>query len=512
MIEHGVRGIGASSGAVLVRTDDGQLSVVAVDGMPADVAARYRRLSGVGPHGCGGRRARRPAGARRQTGSDARGRPIPSWSAALDVTSALALPLLVEGEAVGAFVVHFADRRQLRPDERAYLDALARMCVHAFERTRLYERARFAASELQHALLPSRLPAIPGVTLATRYLPELGGLRRRRRLVRRPAAALRPDRRGRRRRLRARACRLRLAWGSSATRCAPTCSRTSCPGQALARLTRLAHAFDDGPPATVACAVFDPHSGSLQPGQRGAPAAAPRCGADGSSELLEIAPGPPVGSFAAGRVRRAQLLAAPRRHAGALLGRRRRGARSAARRRLRAAARRRRAGGRARCRRAREPSPRWPPRRSTTTRPWWCCERRPAASSTLPCPRGPPASRAFVTRSRTGSTPSPSSSRAEQVADVLLAVSEACANAVLHAYDLEDGELRVEASFDSRGLVVRIADDGRWRPAAGGRARPGYDPDAPPGGRVRAGRTRAAPRSCCARRCLPRRLLRRSSS
>ncbi len=57
---------------------------------------------------------------------------------------------------------------------------------------------------------------------------------------------------------------------------------------------------------------------------------------------------------------------------------------------------------------------------------------------------------------------------AEQVADVLLAVSEACANAVLHAYDLEDGELRVEASFDSRGLVVRIADDGRWRPAAEG--------------------------------------------
>ncbi len=79
MIEHGVRGIGASSGAVLVRTDDGQLSVVAVDGMPADVAARYRRLSGVGPHGCGGRHARRPAGVRRQTGRTPR-RPIPSWS------------------------------------------------------------------------------------------------------------------------------------------------------------------------------------------------------------------------------------------------------------------------------------------------------------------------------------------------------------------------------------------------------------------------------------------------
>ena len=67
MIEHGVRGIGASSGAVLVRTDDGQLSVVAHDGMPPDVAAATggsRRR----PAPRGGRGARRPARVPRQQG------------------------------------------------------------------------------------------------------------------------------------------------------------------------------------------------------------------------------------------------------------------------------------------------------------------------------------------------------------------------------------------------------------------------------------------------------------
>jgi anti-anti-sigma factor len=460
MIEHGVRGIGAGSGAVLVRLDDGQLSVVALDGMPADVASRYRRLTASA----------------RTLAADAvlRGEPLslgsldeaeetyPELAGTLDLAAALALPLMLDGEAIGAFVVHFRDRRTLRPDERAYLDALARLCVHAFERTRLYERARFAASELQHALLPSRLPAIPGVTLATRYLPssaasDVGG----------DWFDVLPLRSG----------RIGVVVGDVFGRGLSAAARMGqfrnalraylfedeLPGQALARLARLAHAFDDGPPATIVCAVFDPHGGSLSLASAGhLPPLLLR--PDGTSELLEIAPGPPVGSFAPGEYAERgfsleagdtlvlysdgvveergvpldvgfERLRTVGGHAAtldvdALAGR------------LLAAA---------------------PMHHDDQT----LVALRAATHGVFHLAL--PARPSSVGRARHALEDwveaQPQKLTREQASDVLLAVSEACANTVLHAYDLEEGELRAEASFDARGLVVRIADDGRWRPA-----------------------------------------------
>lgn len=50
----------------------------------------------------------------------------------------------------------------------------------------------------------------------------------------------------------------------------------------------------------------------------------------------------------------------------------------------------------------------------------------------------------------------------ERRADVALAVGEACANAVVHAYaHTEPGVLRVTAHVSGQGLEVTIADDGR---------------------------------------------------
>ena len=46
----------------------------------------------------------------------------------------------------------------------------------AIARTRLYERERRIASELQRSLLPSSLPPVPGVTLAARYEPGDNGV------------------------------------------------------------------------------------------------------------------------------------------------------------------------------------------------------------------------------------------------------------------------------------------------------------------------------------------------
>ncbi len=50
----------------------------------------------------------------------------------------------------------------------------------------------------------------------------------------------------------------------------------------------------------------------------------------------------------------------------------------------------------------------------------------------------------------------------QTLADIKLAVTEACTNVVIHAYeDGEEGDLEVDASIDDRRLTVIIRDNGR---------------------------------------------------
>ena len=50
----------------------------------------------------------------------------------------------------------------------------------------------------------------------------------------------------------------------------------------------------------------------------------------------------------------------------------------------------------------------------------------------------------------------------QTLADIKLAITEACTNVVIHAYeDGEDGSLEVDASIDDRRLTVVIRDRGR---------------------------------------------------
>jgi anti-sigma regulatory factor (Ser/Thr protein kinase) len=50
------------------------------------------------------------------------------------------------------------------------------------------------------------------------------------------------------------------------------------------------------------------------------------------------------------------------------------------------------------------------------------------------------------------------------VHDVVVAVHEAAANVVEHAYRSGSGTLRVDARADRERLVVSVRDQGRWRP------------------------------------------------
>jgi anti-sigma regulatory factor (Ser/Thr protein kinase) len=60
----------------------------------------------------------------------------------------------------------------------------------------------------------------------------------------------------------------------------------------------------------------------------------------------------------------------------------------------------------------------------------------------------------------------------EAIADVVLACSEACANAIEHAYGPAEGEVEIEGALEDGHVHLRVRDVGRWRePRSGDRGR-----------------------------------------
>ena len=96
------------------------------------------------------------------------------------VGTLLGLPLGIDGRVLGVLQVAARQARRFSADEMRILELAAERIARAIERTQVNERAHEIAETLQRALLPDRLPEIPGVGLAARYLPggqgtEVGG-------------------------------------------------------------------------------------------------------------------------------------------------------------------------------------------------------------------------------------------------------------------------------------------------------------------------------------------------
>ncbi|WP_232291846.1 SpoIIE family protein phosphatase [Frankia sp. QA3] len=81
------------------------------------------------------------------------------------------LPLVVSDRLIGVLVLVWGVSRDFDPGDQAFLQTLAGICAHAFERARLYERQTTLVAVLQRAILPQRLPDPSGVRLSARYLP-----------------------------------------------------------------------------------------------------------------------------------------------------------------------------------------------------------------------------------------------------------------------------------------------------------------------------------------------------
>jgi GAF domain-containing protein/anti-sigma regulatory factor (Ser/Thr protein kinase) len=96
------------------------------------------------------------------------------------IVSLLGVPLVVEDRLLGVLHVGSREQREYTADDVALLELAAERLAVAIDHSRLYEREHAVAETLQRSLLPERLPDIPGTTMASRYVPgaadvEVGG-------------------------------------------------------------------------------------------------------------------------------------------------------------------------------------------------------------------------------------------------------------------------------------------------------------------------------------------------
>ncbi|SER98374.1 Serine phosphatase RsbU, regulator of sigma subunit [Pedococcus cremeus] len=98
----------------------------------------------------------------------------------LQLCSALTVPLAARGKVFGVITWVYAESgRHFGSDDVAFAEDLARRAAVAIDNAELHSQTLAAAVELQRAVLPEALPALPGWELASHYSPsgrtEVGG-------------------------------------------------------------------------------------------------------------------------------------------------------------------------------------------------------------------------------------------------------------------------------------------------------------------------------------------------
>lgn len=89
------------------------------------------------------------------------------------IRSLLGVPLLANGTTIGVLHVGTQHDRVFTPDDAALLQLAADRAAMAVQSLRARED-RAAVAALQSSLLPSALPAVPGVEISARYVPGNG--------------------------------------------------------------------------------------------------------------------------------------------------------------------------------------------------------------------------------------------------------------------------------------------------------------------------------------------------
>ncbi|MFJ4777770.1 SpoIIE family protein phosphatase [Streptomyces sp. NPDC088762] len=87
----------------------------------------------------------------------------------LSVRSGVYLPLIAQGRPIGALGLLYAREGEFTDEERNLLMALGSGIAQSLQRAILFEQEHDLAEGLQRAMLPRRIPEVPGVRIAVRY-------------------------------------------------------------------------------------------------------------------------------------------------------------------------------------------------------------------------------------------------------------------------------------------------------------------------------------------------------
>ncbi|HWU07951.1 MAG TPA: SpoIIE family protein phosphatase [Streptomyces sp.] len=87
----------------------------------------------------------------------------------LGITAAVYMPLIAQARPIGALGLLYGDKAGFAGDERNLLVALGSSIAQSLQRAMLYEQEHDLAEGLQQAMLPRRIPGVPGAQLAVRY-------------------------------------------------------------------------------------------------------------------------------------------------------------------------------------------------------------------------------------------------------------------------------------------------------------------------------------------------------
>jgi PAS domain S-box-containing protein len=92
-----------------------------------------------------------------------------------ELTSTAILPLAAQAKKTGALAILYQGKREFSPEERNLLQALAATVAQSLQRALLYDQEHSMAVTLQQAMLPARIPDVPGARVAVRYQPARTG-------------------------------------------------------------------------------------------------------------------------------------------------------------------------------------------------------------------------------------------------------------------------------------------------------------------------------------------------
>jgi signal transduction histidine kinase/ActR/RegA family two-component response regulator len=153
VLEQVVPAFGARAGSVVLLTDRGdELEILDAIGLPPGLIDEWRRFPVA---------QQVPLAIAVRTGEllvlenlEARDKAFPHLVSihALTGNQALAaIPLIVEGRAVGAMGLSFEEAQQFSDEDRAFMLAIARQCAQAITRARLYDAERRSRAEAEAA-------------------------------------------------------------------------------------------------------------------------------------------------------------------------------------------------------------------------------------------------------------------------------------------------------------------------------------------------------------------------